>query len=579
MEQPIKTTRRMDWLFWLIAAGLLIAGLGNRCLWGSEGRWAEITREMLLTKDFFHPTIGGEPYFDKPLLTYWMIVGIGLLTGSLAEWTVRLPSAVFGLVGIGATIWLGRRLWSEQVGRWAGWLMLTSYGILLWSRTAAAETENLAAIMLCIAWYWARKDRPGFYTFVVFYLIAFLGALTKGLTAIVVPILAILPDLFRDKQWKILFKPSHFLALGVGVGVYLAPFFYASLSQPEGYSASGLALVFQENILRFAKPFDHKAPFYIYTYAVPMLVLPWAPLLIAGLAGLLPAWKDLDRKTQWLLAAVAVIFFFFTLSGSRRDYYILPIVPLCCLLMAVFLVHPIPGRASQARRWGMDIQKFVCMGIILFEIALPFLLLFLKFRNHFDFFVSFSISGALVAGAAWLAKLALDRVTLREKELPGEVRPLAGFIATAAVVWVGFFFWQQPVIDRYRTERPFIEEVKAQTGDWPAAQLAFFPKNDAKLLFYLDKSEPAVLLKDASDWDRFLSGPEPKALVTQARYEGRIPPDFRSLIQRRPDIVEKTQPWDSTLSRDEKWAAWFLNSPPVTVSSFSDPEEQTSHAN
>ncbi len=48
-----------------------------------------------------------------------------------------------------------------QVGRLAGGLLLTSYGLLMYSRVASAETENLAAIMLAVTWYWARRERPG----------------------------------------------------------------------------------------------------------------------------------------------------------------------------------------------------------------------------------------------------------------------------------------------------------------------------------------------------------------------------------------------------------------------------------
>jgi len=141
---------------------------------------------------------------------------------------------------------------------------LTSYGVLFWSRTAAADTENLATIILCILWYWVRRDRPNFKTFLIFYLIAFLGALIKGLTAVVVPIVAILPDLVMEKRWKAIFHPSHFLALAVALSVYLAPFIYASLSCPQDYQSSGLFLVFQENIQRYFLPIDHKEPFYIY---------------------------------------------------------------------------------------------------------------------------------------------------------------------------------------------------------------------------------------------------------------------------------------------------------------------------
>ena len=56
-----------------------------------DGIWAEVTREMLLARDFFHPTINGNPYFDKPLLTYWLIVICSYFAGGVDEWSTRLP--------------------------------------------------------------------------------------------------------------------------------------------------------------------------------------------------------------------------------------------------------------------------------------------------------------------------------------------------------------------------------------------------------------------------------------------------------------------------------------------------------
>ena len=35
----------------LLAALLFFLNLGDRALWGPEGRWAEVTREMQLTRD------------------------------------------------------------------------------------------------------------------------------------------------------------------------------------------------------------------------------------------------------------------------------------------------------------------------------------------------------------------------------------------------------------------------------------------------------------------------------------------------------------------------------------------------
>ena len=381
-----------DLLLLASAFVLLLWGLGGRTLGGSEGRWAEITREMLITKDFFHPTIGGLPYFDKPLLTYWLIASFSVMFGTLTEGICRLPSALCGVITVFVTMKVGKRLWSAQVGRIAGWILLTTYGVLLWSRTAAADTENLAAIMVCTAWYWARRDKPGFVTFFVFYLVMVLGALTKGLAAVAVPILVVLPDIIENKRWRMLLSPSHFLAALLALMLYVAPFVYASSAAHPGYQASGLGMVFRENIQRFYAPFDHKEPWYVYFYHTPTLFLPWSVFLILALIAIIPRWKQLDDKTKWLLKAAALIFLFFTASGSRRNYYILPLIPFCALLTAVFLAyyredeesphgqqvaHPtnykavLPDKIEGLRKLGLDIQQVVLGVIIALELASP----------------------------------------------------------------------------------------------------------------------------------------------------------------------------------------------------------------
>ena len=50
--------RALNLLLLSVAFVLLFCFLGARGLWAAEGRWAEVTREMFLTQDFFYPTIG-----------------------------------------------------------------------------------------------------------------------------------------------------------------------------------------------------------------------------------------------------------------------------------------------------------------------------------------------------------------------------------------------------------------------------------------------------------------------------------------------------------------------------------------
>src|SRR5271165_5029955 len=128
------------------AAVLVLARLGARALWASEGRWAEIVREMLLSSNYFWPTINGKLYYDKPLLSYWFIVAATPLTSGISETAARLPSALFGLAGVALVIVMARRLYDRTTAAWAGFVLTTSFSYVFFARHASADIETTTGV-------------------------------------------------------------------------------------------------------------------------------------------------------------------------------------------------------------------------------------------------------------------------------------------------------------------------------------------------------------------------------------------------------------------------------------------------
>ena len=92
---------------------------------------------------------------------------------------------------------------------------------------------------------------PGFVTYAVFFGILAIAAQMKGLIAPVTAGLVLLPELASDGQWRRMLRPSIVPAALLGVAIYLAPFVASSLTQPAGYTQSGLQMVFHENAVRY----------------------------------------------------------------------------------------------------------------------------------------------------------------------------------------------------------------------------------------------------------------------------------------------------------------------------------------
>jgi hypothetical protein len=556
--QPVQRSRGAvcgaSLFFWIIAAFLLFWAVGVRELWTAENRWAEITRNMVQSGDYFHPRINGEPYFDKPLGGYWTIAVASKLTGGVNEWAIRLPSALAGLVALGATISLGRRLWSADAGHIAGWILLSSYGFLFWARTGQADMENLAFTMLAIAWYWKRRDQPGFITSVVFYAICFVGAQMKGLGAVAVPCLAVLPDLLRDKRWKHFLTLSHLAALLLGALIYFTPFIIESRTR-GAYGESGLNLVFRENVQRFFDPFDHKEPFYVYLYYLPILFLPWAPLLITALITAVKfrrEFRAVDYPTRWLLEAFALVFLFFTASGSRRGYYIIPLLPFCALLCARFVLSP---GLEKERRTAIDLQKIIALVLSIGGLIACATWPFVKGR------IPIPISGSFVLSLAGISLIGLIPLGLRTFR-PRLLESLAGISANLAVPLVatallvgGYLCVSHVSLDSLRTTRRFATELRSRLPQ--PEQLAFYqspPTALATIVFYLNDSELHAVLQNPADVVRFLNDRPGlnRVCITRESYQSlssSFPPNFF------PEVfaAEQSPAWETRGAKAKKW--------------------------
>lgn len=512
-------TRVAEVAFWLTSIFMLFYALGFRSLWGSEGRWAEIVREMFLCHDFFHPQINGQPYFDKPLFTYWVIVPASWISGSLNELAVRLPSAVAGLAAIWGIMRLGKRFRGDGTGLLAGAVLLASWGFCFWSRTAAADSENMAAIVLAVCWYFAFRERPGFWPYFGFYLICAAGVQFKGLTAVAVPIVALLPDILSRGRWKQYLSFSNGLALTLAIVVYLLPFVYAELTA-KGYGESGLSLAFRENILRFFRAFDHKEPFYCYLYYVPLLFLPWVFLLVGAAVDRALNFRKLDENQRWLVLAVLAIFLLFTLSSSRRSYYIMPIIPFLALFVADFILRPANARIRSLTLSGQAVILFIA-GLVLF--VSPLLWPLIEAETGFAAPLSLKVIAAVAGGLALLF-LASGRLDFMRKAVANNgLRRAIPMLLSAIVLLGGFFCFQQNSLEVYRTRKPFILKLKGLIPDIPPEMIGI-SKNMAGVVFYLDMQRPVIDVEKQGNLVKFLDQQGEKVIIARKKDAGKILP-------------------------------------------------------
>jgi 4-amino-4-deoxy-L-arabinose transferase-like glycosyltransferase len=271
----------------------------------------------------------------------------------LNETALRLPCVLAGLLSLWCVYRLGRDRIDRPTGLIAAALLASSYMFVFWARVASADMLNVAGTLAAVTWYFERRERPGFTTAAVFFVLLAITALMKGLVGPAISLLVLLPDLAPEGRWKVALRPSLVPALLCGVAVYLAPFAASGLTQPSGYGESGLAMVFQENAVRYFEAFDHEEPFYIYFAVLPVYLLPWSLLLPFVLWSLVRRWGSLSEGSRWPALACLLIFAFLTASSSRRAYYLLPLVPFAMLVIAEWIRHEAGTRWETVSAWGV----------------------------------------------------------------------------------------------------------------------------------------------------------------------------------------------------------------------------------
>ncbi len=539
----------------ILAAILFFARLGARALWSSEFRWAEIAREMVVTHNYFWPTINGRVYYDKPLGSYWLVIFSTPFTGGLNEAATRLPSAIAGLLAVLLLMILVRRLYDARTAILAGVILGTSFSFVFFSRDASADVETitgeLAALLLFNYNEEVRGAEGGIWV-VTLWLIMATTSLTKGLLGFALPLLMIgVYSCLRD-GWAQLFQEilhgsladrirkliarnrwlfNWYTVAGVAVGgfVYYLPF---EISARMMGTQKGLAMVYRENVVRFFHPFDHRGPIYLYVYVIFGLMAPWSALLPAALVethSLRHADAEPARADRFALVYFWATFIFFTLSGSRRSYYILPILPAAAILVARTLAYPGELRSIFARRLlavGYAIVAFAAIAAIVMLIPAWAIL-----PSPYDAFPPLPAQPAFIA--FWIVSVAAVIYTVRRFS-PYRVAISMGAIAYLVMAYI--YIFAMPAAEAYRGEKPFGYAVLNKIGG-STGHLVLYKTQGP--LFYLNPPNPLPEFDDKQDLQDAIAKGDAKWMIVRRRDMPKL--DTPTTIE----LSEQSYPWET----------------------------------
>ena len=556
--EPNQHIPRARWVLILVLLASL-AGILDRDLWTpDEPRDAAISMEMGRSGNYVIPRLAGEPFIEKPPL-YFAVAGMA--EQGLGRWlgpvgAIRLTSALWGLGVLSMTFLLVRRLSNAETALLSAVLLGTMVGFvenMHWIRVDAA----LAFFVIAAVWAFGEVfagQRAGFCLPAgLFTGLAFLSKGTIGpvLIAIGWAALAIPRWMLqrREKSPLQLYIAPHLLALAACVaasGVWIL------LLRTVGGEELWNEWFWQNQVGRMqgtTTQLGHLYPgvWWYYLQTVAVYSLPWLPLLAIALGRWILKIKARPREyslRSFLLSPTlfAVLWgggsiLVLTQSVTKRDLYLLPVLPAFALLCAIGIRYALPRWASAFYRFFL----WLCAVVLLLLALSPLLLSLAPEKLHATLpplLATWTLRHLVVALAC------LGAFLVARSRQPVTALNLA---ASMALVVISLFALPAKAVDEIKNMGPayraFAEQIPAEARPRVAA---WNLSETARGELYFHGGLSLTRLSDPSQIDLILSGNDPRfdsvVLDWNKDLSEVVHRPYRLLAEARPGTGRRARP-------------------------------------
>src|SRR5688500_18045590 len=146
----------------LVAASavLLFLGLDASTIWdANEAFYVETPRQMVLAGDYVNPSFNGQPRFNKPVLSYWVVAAFYQVFG-VSVWAQRIAIAL-GAIGIAAAGFvIARVIWSARAGWIAALVLLSAPRVVFFARRIFIDIYITLFMSLVLMFFVLAEARP-----------------------------------------------------------------------------------------------------------------------------------------------------------------------------------------------------------------------------------------------------------------------------------------------------------------------------------------------------------------------------------------------------------------------------------
>jgi 4-amino-4-deoxy-L-arabinose transferase-like glycosyltransferase len=330
----------------LVSALLYLPFLGSyRIIEPSDGFYTEAAREMLETGDFVLPHLNYQPFFDKPILIYWLVAAAYKIVG-ISTFAARLPSALSAVAMSVATFVFARAFLTTRTAISAAIILCSSSLLLVVGHVDLIDAPLSLMTELSAFSFFLVVETERRNLLWLAYACLGIGLLLKGPVILFLVGGTIVSYLLATRKIGDMLSALKMLKLTPGLVLTLAiaiPWYALAGIQSHGEFLTEFFL--KQNILRALGKvkLNHAQPFYFYVPVIFVGTAPWSWLPLASvpfIRSLVAQRYSLglaEKGAIFCVAWSAVVFLFFSAVTGKLGTYVLPLLPAVSILCAITL--------------------------------------------------------------------------------------------------------------------------------------------------------------------------------------------------------------------------------------------------
>jgi 4-amino-4-deoxy-L-arabinose transferase-like glycosyltransferase len=325
--------------------------------------YAEVARGLHERGAWLDLTIGGDPYWRKPPLVFWLVRGAYWL-GGVSEASARAPSLLAGILCGVALYFLAARLWDARVGLLAGVVLATTSPFVQNAVTARLDTvPTLLSLLALLAWVRAADSRRTA-DFAVAGACCGLAVLAKGVFGLTGPFFFVLYCATTGRL-RALMSRGFLVSVLAGAAIALPWHVY----QVARWGSAFLNVYLLEQMVDRAT--GQLGGYQVSLSYLASLLLddwPWLPFTLAGLVMAALAARGGDRRAAFLLAWAFGYLGLVSLSAGQRARYLVQLYPPASIMAALAVERLVP------ERWRVRVPAAIaglCAAGLVLVLVLP----------------------------------------------------------------------------------------------------------------------------------------------------------------------------------------------------------------